>query len=121
MVRIGQGDVRRWTHVLDIVGGDDDVLGLEPPATHTCRRARPHAAYEIFRNKQDGCVVVVLDPTLDHRVFGRSVTVISDSDPSKMPLQSRQRPGTVEQLWHGPDQGEDGWVWRKPRVGQRGL
>lgn len=34
-VRMGQANVRRWTEeLLDIVGGNDDVLGLESLATH---------------------------------------------------------------------------------------
>ena len=63
-VRMGQANVRRWTdELLDIVGRADDVLGLESLATHHVPLSDAPAAYEMFRNKQDGCIKVVLDPT----------------------------------------------------------
>ncbi|MGV1008250.1 MAG: alcohol dehydrogenase catalytic domain-containing protein [Dermatophilaceae bacterium] len=63
-VRMGQANVRRWTdELLEIVGRDDDVLGLESLATHHVPLTDAPAAYEMFRAKQDGCIKVVLDPT----------------------------------------------------------
>ena len=63
-LRMGQAHVRRWT---------DDILPLVAgpgrPARHaatsprtTCRWTRRRDGYEMFRDKADGCIKVVLQP-----------------------------------------------------------
>jgi threonine dehydrogenase-like Zn-dependent dehydrogenase len=62
-IRMGQCHVRRWTdELLDIVDADDDVLGLESFATHHGALEDAPDLYRTFRDKQDGCLKVVLRP-----------------------------------------------------------
>jgi threonine dehydrogenase-like Zn-dependent dehydrogenase len=62
-IRMGQCHVRRWTdELLDIVDADDDVLGLESFATHHGALEDAPDLYRTFRDKQDGCLKVVLHP-----------------------------------------------------------
>lgn len=61
-MRLGQCHVKRWVdEIIPVVMQDGDVLGLETLATH-----RPSleeaAAYEMFQQKADGCIKVVLKP-----------------------------------------------------------
>ncbi|NNG18071.1 glutathione-dependent formaldehyde dehydrogenase [Naumannella sp. ID2617S] len=61
-LRMGQANVRRWTdELLGLVG--DDRLGLEQLATHRLPLESAPEAYEMFQEKRDGCLKVVLDPT----------------------------------------------------------
>jgi threonine dehydrogenase-like Zn-dependent dehydrogenase len=62
-LRMGQAHVKRWIddimpHVLD----DADPLGVRDLATHRLPLAEAPRGYEIFRDKCDGCVKVVLHP-----------------------------------------------------------
>jgi threonine dehydrogenase-like Zn-dependent dehydrogenase len=62
-IRMGQCHVKRWIdeimpHLLD----DADPLGTEDLATHHLPLDEAPRGYEIFQNKQDGCVKVVLRP-----------------------------------------------------------
>ena len=52
-------DRRHHGKVLD---EDDDVLGVERLATHRLPLDEAPAAYEMFQQKQDGCIKVVLKP-----------------------------------------------------------
>jgi threonine dehydrogenase-like Zn-dependent dehydrogenase len=62
-IRMGQCHVRRWTEdLLDVVMLDDDVLGLEDLATHRAPLDAAPDLYRMFREKQDGCLKVVLTP-----------------------------------------------------------
>jgi threonine dehydrogenase-like Zn-dependent dehydrogenase len=62
-VRMGQCHVRRWSdELLDIVDGDEDVFGLESFATHHGALEDAPDLYRTFRDKQDGCLKVVLHP-----------------------------------------------------------
>jgi threonine dehydrogenase-like Zn-dependent dehydrogenase len=62
-MRLGQCHVRRWTdeirHVLD---QPEDVLDVESLATHRLPLESAPEAYEMFQQKKDGCVKVVLRP-----------------------------------------------------------
>ncbi|OYO21262.1 glutathione-dependent formaldehyde dehydrogenase [Enemella dayhoffiae] len=61
-LRMGQANVRRWTdELMGLVG--DDRLGLEQLATHRLPLESAPEAYEMFQEKRDGCLKVVLDPT----------------------------------------------------------
>ncbi len=62
-VRMGQCHVKRWTPELhDIVAAADDVLRLESLATHTMPLSNAAQAYEMFQQKRDGCIKVILKP-----------------------------------------------------------
>jgi threonine dehydrogenase-like Zn-dependent dehydrogenase len=62
-MRLGQCHVRRWTEdIVKVLDRDEDVLGLETLATHRPPLDDAPAAYEMFQQKQDGCIKVVLKP-----------------------------------------------------------
>jgi threonine dehydrogenase-like Zn-dependent dehydrogenase len=62
-MRFGQCHVRRWTdEIAELLRRDDDVLGVESLATHRVPLEEAPAAYEMFQQKSDGCVKVVLKP-----------------------------------------------------------
>ena len=62
-LRMGQAHVRRWIDdVLPLVSADDDPLGVLDLTTHRMPLADAPAAYEMFQQKKDGCVKVVLTP-----------------------------------------------------------
>ena len=62
-MRLGQCHVRRWTDdIVKVLEHDEDVLGLETLATHRPALDEAPAAYEMFQQKQDGCIKVVLKP-----------------------------------------------------------
>jgi threonine dehydrogenase-like Zn-dependent dehydrogenase len=61
--RMGQANVRRWIdHLLPLVTGDDDPLGVEGFATHHLPLDEAPRAYEMFQKKQDGAFKVVFNP-----------------------------------------------------------
>jgi threonine dehydrogenase-like Zn-dependent dehydrogenase len=62
-MRFGQCHVRRWTDEIgELLGQEDDVLGVESLATHRVPLEDAPAAYAMFQEKSDGCVKVVLKP-----------------------------------------------------------
>jgi len=62
-MRMGQCHVRRWTNdIIAVLQQDDDVLGVESLATHRLTLEQAPAAYEMFQQKTDGCLKVVLKP-----------------------------------------------------------
>lgn len=62
-MRMGQANVRRWSdELLKIVGRDGDVLDLEGLATHHVPLTDAPEAYRTFRDKEDGCIKVVMKP-----------------------------------------------------------
>ncbi len=62
-LRMGQCHVKRWTEeLLEVASQADDVLGLETLATHRVGLERAPEMYRTFRNKEDGCLKVVLQP-----------------------------------------------------------
>ena len=62
-VRMGQANVRRWTdELLEMVSREEDVFDVEGLATHRVPLADAPEAYRTFRDKQDGCIKVVLTP-----------------------------------------------------------
>jgi threonine dehydrogenase-like Zn-dependent dehydrogenase len=67
-LRMGQANVRRWTdEILPLLLQDDDPLGVEELATHVLPLEDAPQAYELFQQKRDGCIKVVLDPWNGHR------------------------------------------------------
>jgi threonine dehydrogenase-like Zn-dependent dehydrogenase len=62
-LRMGQANVRRWIDdILPLVTGDDDPLGTEDLATHRMPLADAPHAYEIFQQKRDGAIKILLKP-----------------------------------------------------------
>jgi threonine dehydrogenase-like Zn-dependent dehydrogenase len=62
-MRFGQCNVHQWIpELLPLVEGPADPLGLEDLATHRVPLDQAPTMYERFRDKQDGCIKVVLKP-----------------------------------------------------------
>jgi len=62
-MRLGQCHVKRWTDdIIELLDKDTDVLGVETFATHRLPLDEAPAAYEMFQEKSDGCIKVVLKP-----------------------------------------------------------
>ncbi len=62
-MRMGQCHVRRWTDdIIAVLEQDDDVLGVETLATHHLPLEQAPHGYEVFQQKTEGCVKVVLQP-----------------------------------------------------------
>ncbi len=62
-LRMGQAHVRRWTDdILPLVQDPADPLGTLDLTTHRLPLADAPGAYEMFRDKTDGCIKVVLQP-----------------------------------------------------------
>ena len=62
-MRLGQCHVKRWTDdIVKVLEKDVDALGVESLATHHLPLEEAPAAYEMFQQKKDGCIKVVLTP-----------------------------------------------------------
>ena len=62
-IRMGQAHVKRWVdEVMPALTGDGDPLGTGDLTTHRLPLDDAPQAYEMFKNKQDGCIKVVLEP-----------------------------------------------------------
>ncbi|MEU4215784.1 zinc-dependent alcohol dehydrogenase [Actinoplanes sp. NPDC026623] len=62
-LRMGQAHVKRWVDdILPLLTGDDDPLGVDDLVTHRLPLENAPHAYEMFKNKEDGCIKVVLKP-----------------------------------------------------------
>jgi threonine dehydrogenase-like Zn-dependent dehydrogenase len=60
---MGQAHVKRWIDdLLPIVADADDPLGVKDFATHHLPLDQAPHGYEIFRDKTEGCIKVVLKP-----------------------------------------------------------
>jgi threonine dehydrogenase-like Zn-dependent dehydrogenase len=62
-VRMGQCNVHRWIPDLwPLVEDPADPLGVTDLVTHRVSLEEAPAMYELFKNKEDGCIKVVLEP-----------------------------------------------------------
>jgi threonine dehydrogenase-like Zn-dependent dehydrogenase len=62
-LRMGQAHVKRWIDdLMPLVSDGSDPLGVVGFATHHLSLEQAPHGYEIFRNKEDGCIKVVLQP-----------------------------------------------------------
>jgi threonine dehydrogenase-like Zn-dependent dehydrogenase len=62
-IAMGQAHVKRWVDdLLPLLTGDDDPLGAEDLCTHRLPLDEAPRGYEIFKNKDDGAIKVVLQP-----------------------------------------------------------
>jgi threonine dehydrogenase-like Zn-dependent dehydrogenase len=63
-IRMGQANVKRWTdEILPLLLDDSDPLGVEDLATHRLRLEEAPQGYEIFQQKKDEAIKVVLQPS----------------------------------------------------------
>jgi threonine dehydrogenase-like Zn-dependent dehydrogenase len=62
-LRMGQAHVKRWiSEIMPLVTDDADPLGVRELATHHLALEDAARGYELFRDKADGCIKVVLQP-----------------------------------------------------------
>jgi threonine dehydrogenase-like Zn-dependent dehydrogenase len=62
-VRMGQANVKRWVDaIMPLLEDDSDPLGVDSFATHHVPLTDAPRAYEIFQEKRDGAVKIVLQP-----------------------------------------------------------
>lgn len=65
-LRMGQCNVRSWTDtLLPLVEDPADPLGVTDLVTHRLPLDEAPVGYELFQKKHDGCIKVVLDPTIE--------------------------------------------------------
>ena len=64
-MRMGQANVRRWVdNLMPLVTDSADPLGVLDLRTHRVALEDAPAYYETFQKKADGCIKVVLDPSM---------------------------------------------------------
>jgi threonine dehydrogenase-like Zn-dependent dehydrogenase len=61
-LRMGQANVKRWVDDIMPLLTDEDPLGVDDFATHTMPLAKAPESYEMFQEKRDGAVKVLLKP-----------------------------------------------------------
>ena len=62
-MRMGQAHVKRWVDdIMPLLTGDDDPLGVDDLVTHRLPLEEAPHGYEMFKQKDDGCIKVVLKP-----------------------------------------------------------
>ena len=62
-LRMGQAHVKRWVDdLMPLLTGDGDPLGVGDLVTHRMPLEQAPDAYEMFKQKTDGCIKVVLKP-----------------------------------------------------------
>ncbi len=62
-LRMGQANVRRWVDdIMPLLTGPDDPLGVDDFATHRLPLDEAPRGYEMFQQKQDGAIKVLLQP-----------------------------------------------------------
>jgi threonine dehydrogenase-like Zn-dependent dehydrogenase len=61
-LRMGQANVHAWTDEIIPLLNDGDPFGTDDLVTHTLPLEQAPRGYELFQNKLDGCVKVVLNP-----------------------------------------------------------
>ena len=61
-LRMGQANVKRWVDDILPLLTDDDPLGVDGFATHQMSLADAPLAYELFQQKRDGAVKILLKP-----------------------------------------------------------
>ncbi len=62
-LRMGQANVKRWIdEIMPLLEDDGDPLGVESLATHKLRLEDAPRAYDMFQNKEDGAIKILLQP-----------------------------------------------------------
>lgn len=65
-LRMGQCNVHRWRYdILPLLEDEGDPLGIDDLVTHHADLERAPEMYDLFKNKQDGCIKVVLHPSAE--------------------------------------------------------
>jgi len=64
-IREGQCNVRRWVDdLMPLVSDSSDPLGTLDLTTHRVSLEEAPHMYSVFQKKEDGCIKVVLDPSM---------------------------------------------------------
>ena len=72
-MRMGQCNVKSWiSDLLPLVEDSRDPLGLDDLVTHRLSLEDAPSGYEMFQGKTDGCIKVVLDPSLAAGSIGQT-------------------------------------------------
>jgi threonine dehydrogenase-like Zn-dependent dehydrogenase len=62
-LRMGQANVKRWVDdLMPLLTGDDDPLGVDNFATHRLPLTQASHGYELFQQKREGAIKVLLKP-----------------------------------------------------------
>lgn len=62
-LRMGQANVKRWIdEIMPLLDGEEDPLGVEDLTTHRMPLSQAPHAYEIFQQKEDGAIKILLEP-----------------------------------------------------------
>ena len=62
-MRMGQCNVKKWiSDLMPLVEDPSDPLGVDDLVTHRVPLSEAPEAYKKFRDKEDNCIKVVLDP-----------------------------------------------------------
>jgi threonine dehydrogenase-like Zn-dependent dehydrogenase len=62
-IRMGQCNVHNWRDtILPLVEDPADPLGTEDLVTHRVGLDEAPDMYDVFKNKEDGCIKVVIQP-----------------------------------------------------------
>ncbi len=62
-LRMGQAHVKRWIdHIMPLLSGDSDPLGVSDFVTHRLPIDDAPRAYSMFQQKKDGAIKIVLQP-----------------------------------------------------------
>ncbi|WP_128380514.1 zinc-dependent alcohol dehydrogenase [Streptomyces cavernae] len=61
-LRMGQANVRRWSADILPLLTDEDTLGVDGFATHRLPLTEAPQAYEMFQQKRDGAVKILMEP-----------------------------------------------------------
>lgn len=64
-LRMGQANVKRWIpDIMPLLTETEDPLGVEDLATHRLPLSQGPEAYDMFQNKRDGAIKILLKPEL---------------------------------------------------------
>lgn len=61
-IRMGQANVKHWIDDIMPLLSEKDILGVDDFATHHMSLSDAPEAYDIFQNKEDGAIKIVLNP-----------------------------------------------------------
>jgi threonine dehydrogenase-like Zn-dependent dehydrogenase len=76
-LRMGQANVKRWVDdLMPLLTGEGDPLGVQDLATHRLPLAQAPRGYELFQQKKEGAIKVLLEPG----------QIVADGDAGRAPF-----------------------------------